>query len=343
MSDLQIALAGIGIVVIGLVYAYNLWQERRLRKTLDGALAGPEADVLLDSVDARVEPVIKRKQSEDDATGLDAESGYGDDLPSVDPVLDHSVAVYCAADAADALHDALCESLAAFGTRVRVVDALKGEQREGIEAPVFLVAVQLVDRAGSLDEDVLDGIQSTISDVCRDHGGTVVIEESVSVAIGRARALEAVIAESDVLIGINILPVATAQFDTERIRSSAMSAGFSLAPDGKWILQDARGAAVATLIPFDASDGRVQSGWAAGVTILVDVPRVLNPCEAIDKVAALAASMAGHLDGTMVDDNRKPLTESGIAAIKNQLAVITERMAENGMAAGSARALRLFE
>ena len=47
MSDLQIALAVLGVVVIGAVYAYNVWQERKLRQRLERAFEGQRDDVLL--------------------------------------------------------------------------------------------------------------------------------------------------------------------------------------------------------------------------------------------------------------------------------------------------------
>ena len=86
MSDLQIALAGIGIVVIGLVYAYNLWQERRLRKTLDRAFAAPDADVLLDPADGRVEPVFNRPGSPGEGSQSDALPDSGEGLPAEESI-----------------------------------------------------------------------------------------------------------------------------------------------------------------------------------------------------------------------------------------------------------------
>ena len=342
MSDLQIALAGIGIVVIGLVYAYNLWQERRLRKTLDRAFAAPDADVLLDPADGRVEPVINRPGSPGEGSQSDALPDSGEGLPA-DPVLDHCMAVYCAVDTAIVLREAVGTALAAFGDRVRVTGVSTPDRVATSDVPAFLVAAQLVDRSGALDEEVLAVVQETVAEVCQVHGGTVSSEEPASVAVARGRALDAVIAESDILIGFNILPTDDAGFDEERVRASAITAGFEAASGGQWRLRGEQSANVATLVPFEASHGSSAPGWDAGVTILVDVPRVADPCEAIDKAAATAAAMAKDLGGMLVDDNRKPLTVAGIEAIRSQLAAISARMAEHGIAPGSPRALRLFE
>jgi len=44
----------------------------------------------------------------------------------------------------------------------------------------------------------------------------------------------------------------------------------------------------------------------------------------------------------VVDDNRRPLSDAGIAKIKQQLADIYARMETQQIKSGSARALRLF-
>lgn len=343
MSDLQIALAVIGAVLVGLVYAYNLWQERRLHKSLDKAFAAPEADVLLDSADGRVEPVINRSQSEGQLVRSDVFSGAGPGSPAADPVLDHCMTIRCAVETAETLRGALCEALAAFGSRVRVLDSAGSDERSGSEAAVFLVAVQLVDRGGALDQDVLDGVQATIDEVCLNHSADVTSAETIPVAVERGKALESVVAESDILIGFNIVPAAAKGFDSGQVQAAALAGGFKVTTDEKWLFQDEQGATVATLVPFDSSDVSGSSGWGAGATILVDVPRVTGPCEAIDIASGIAAAMAKDLDGRLVDDNRRPLTEAGITAIRAQLAAISARMVEHGVAPGSARALRLFE
>ena len=46
--------------------------------------------------------------------------------------------------------------------------------------------------------------------------------------------------------------------------------------------------------------------------------------------------------GMLVDDNLRPLTDDGISKIKQQISLIYGKMDKNGIAAGSARAQRLF-
>ncbi|MEQ1661296.1 MAG: cell division protein ZipA C-terminal FtsZ-binding domain-containing protein [Thiobacillus sp.] len=59
MSDLQIALVLIGIVVVGGVLAFNWWQERRFRKQASAAFDAPVNDVLMQPAVARHEPAAR--------------------------------------------------------------------------------------------------------------------------------------------------------------------------------------------------------------------------------------------------------------------------------------------
>jgi FtsZ-interacting cell division protein ZipA len=56
----------------------------------------------------------------------------------------------------------------------------------------------------------------------------------------------------------------------------------------------------------------------------------------------LAKQMASSLGGQVVDDNRRPLSDAGIARIKQQLADIYAQMEARQIKSGSVRALRLF-
>ena len=52
--------------------------------------------------------------------------------------------------------------------------------------------------------------------------------------------------------------------------------------------------------------------------------------------------LANSLGGTLVDDNRTPVTEAGLEQIRNQLRRIYAAMEARGIRAGSHIALRLF-
>ena len=82
----------------------------------------------------------------------------------------------------------------------------------------------------------------------------------------------------------------------------------------------------------------------SGVTLLLDVPRVADGDAALDDHAARSGARAREgLGGTLVDDNRVPLTDNAVRAIQQQLDVDPRaRWKRAAWPPGSERALRLF-
>jgi FtsZ-interacting cell division protein ZipA len=78
------------------------------------------------------------------------------------------------------------------------------------------------------------------------------------------------------------------------------------------------------------------------VTLQFDVPRVPDGLKVFDGMVAFGRKLANEVGGILVDDNLRPLTDTGIEKIRMQLAQIYERMEARGVPSGSRRALRLF-
>jgi FtsZ-interacting cell division protein ZipA len=59
-------------------------------------------------------------------------------------------------------------------------------------------------------------------------------------------------------------------------------------------------------------------------------------------MVAFGRKLANEVGGILVDDNLRPLTDTGIEKIRTQLMHLYERMEARGVPSGSRRALRLF-
>ena len=57
---------------------------------------------------------------------------------------------------------------------------------------------------------------------------------------------------------------------------------------------------------------------------------------------ALGLRLANNLGGELVDDNRSRLAEPALLKIRDTIAQFQQQMAQQGIAAGSPTALRLF-
>jgi hypothetical protein len=80
LTELQMGLIALGVVGVGAVIGYNLWQERRHRRTAERALGDAQPDVLIDPLhqpSRRVEPTLD----------IDLGSDLPNDLPA-EPVID---------------------------------------------------------------------------------------------------------------------------------------------------------------------------------------------------------------------------------------------------------------
>ena len=79
-----------------------------------------------------------------------------------------------------------------------------------------------------------------------------------------------------------------------------------------------------------------------GVTLLLDVPRVAQGLKIFDQMVDTSKQLSTALGGSLVDDNRAPVTEAGLDQIRDQLRRIYAAMDARGIPAGSSTALRLF-
>jgi FtsZ-interacting cell division protein ZipA len=149
----------------------------------------------------------------------------------------------------------------------------------------------------------------------------------------------------DILVGVNVIALEQDTFLGTKIRAMAEAGGFELANDGTYQYCDDHGNALYSLsnqesAPFNADS--IKSMTTHGLTLLFDVPRIPNGLRAFDHMIAFARHLTESLRGLMVDDNLRPLTEDGVAKIKQQLSLIYGKMDKHGIPAGSARAQRLF-
>jgi FtsZ-interacting cell division protein ZipA len=136
-----------------------------------------------------------------------------------------------------------------------------------------------------------------------------------------------------------------APFAGTKLRGLAEAAGLALREDGMFHAEDDSGATLYTLSNLEAVPfaGEEMKGLATnGITFMLDVPRVVGGPRAFDRMIVLAKQFAGSLGGTLVDDNRAPLSDSALDVIHDKIIEVEQRMASQGLTAGGTQALRLF-
>lgn len=355
MSELQLALVGVGAAAVAGVWAYNKWQERSHRKLAERILqSGAQHDVLLDNAaksdapsdraepGARLEPALAQaaEQSPPEA----ASSPWADEIADVVAHIDFASAV-----AAPTLWAAQAEWsghqvkplywLGLTDTGWRLLSAHDAGQYTKV-----LAALQLADRRGAVTEAGLANFTEGVRHLAAQLAGVAVMPD-VDEMLEGARILDEFCAGVDVQLGLHLVASDDGAFAGARLRELAESAAMRLDDDGRFHLRDAAGETLYTLgnsgIELFVAD-TLPLLTTRGVTLSLDVPNVAQGAQVFDRMVADARRMAQALGGALVDAQRAPLTDEMIAGIRAKIEEIQARMAEQGIAPGSIRAHRLF-
>lgn len=208
----------------------------------------------------------------------------------------------------------------------------------------LLVTMQLADRNGAAHEEELSALCTLLQNVAATHHLHIACDD-VGEAVDRAQALDRFCVDVDVLIGLNVVARGEGAVNLARIVREAESNGMVLGVDGVFQLLDSRGEQLYALCNHDAepfSAEVIEGQISQGVTLQFDVPRVPDGLKVFDGMVGFGRKLASEVGGILVDDNLRPLTDTGIEKIRSQLVHLYERMEARGVPSGSRRALRLF-
>lgn len=356
MSDLQISLLGIGACVVAGVYAFNLWQERQFRRRSEAAFEREHDDVLMPAAPApdaasaaRIEPTLDAAPA---APVFKPPAPRARAAVTVDPVIDYVVEAELAAPAASAgLHDELIGLAMDWHKSVLVAgyDAATGAwlpagMDSGTEHAQLRFALQMSNRSGCIEQEQLSAFRDTVQKWVEGKGGKIKCLE-IDLAHAMAVQLDRFCADVDIAIGVNVITRDGTPFSGTKIRALAEAGGLKLESDGVFYLRGDSGNTLYTLDnhePMPFMPEQIKTLTTGGVTFLLDVPRVPDALRQFEGMLACARSFASTLGGTLVDDNRNALTEEAIDKIRLQLTGILATMEAGQIAAGGARALRLF-
>ena len=203
----------------------------------------------------------------------------------------------------------------------------------------------LADRNGAASHAQLETFVRVMSELAPMLPAALSVPD-VAAETDRAEALDRLCADVDVQIGLTVLKPEPASIAGTRLRGVAEAAGFKLASGGRFEWQqDETGAVLYTLQnvrnePFTIETLRTSS--TNGVVLVLDVPRVSDPLRAFDQMRLAAKRFAHTLDGELVDDNRRPLDDAALTAIRQQVQTAADALKACHIEPGSPRAQALF-
>jgi len=361
MSELQLALIGVGAVVMVSVVAYNKVQERRFfsrQAEREAAVRPPEFPTAETAATAETlppqEPSLDREPLEHHL-GL-PEPELTDDtvpLPIARGILDARID-YIASLSFVASH--LGEEVLRRASET--VKSTKSVEWEGFSEtgrawePIVpaqpyrgvRVGLQLIDRRGVATEgELLDFCQSLQA-----LAVTLVAEiefPSRAEALKLAAELDRQIAELDIQVALNAVKLGGPAVSGAAVQHAAQSIGAVLDAEGRYGLNTEEGAqvfAVSNLEPQPFRADRMATLSTRGLTISMDVPRAPDSAEAFQHFVSFSRDLARSLDADLVDDNRRPISTASLDAIAAEVSRVRRRLSELSMPAGSPLALRVF-
>ena len=208
----------------------------------------------------------------------------------------------------------------------------------------FRIALQLVDRGGAISAAKLADFRDLVQGVAKQIKADSAVPD-INETHRHAVDLDAFCAEVDQMVGVNLLPPGERLLSGVKIAQAAALQGITLESDGAFHLLNAQGHSQFSLINKDTKPFQhhsLESLSTAGVTLLLDVPRVENPVVQFDRMVQVAHEFAKELQVNVVDDHRVVLSDNGFARIRAQIAEVEAKMCENNIVPGSAQARRLF-
>lgn len=362
MSELQIALLSIGVGVVVAVYFYGWWQQRQYRKKFGDVFKAEHEDVLYQersgrsvaSSDVLSEPVVANPDEPGSSLGsstvipgavrdescalLDAESDFVIELQLAEP---ESAAIL----------DGLWQRKFDFGKPLHVCGlTLSSGQWERVIAESqtlytqIRIALQLVDRSGAVTVTRLADFRDLVLHVVKKIKADSTVPD-IHETHQRALKLDALCVDVDQMVGLNLLPTNGRLLSAVKISQAALVLGMTLEADGAFHLLNAQGQSLFSLSSMDSKPFQhhtLEASSTDGITLLLDVPRVVNPVEQFDGMVRVARQLAVALQLNVVDDHRVLLSDAGLSQTRAQITEVENRMLAGGIVPGSAQARRLF-
>ena len=346
LSDLQLALAVIGLLILIAVAVLNIKYAHARRK------ARELSEYSLDDRFAR-EPSFGQGFADADTSGR-TEPNFGEAFTktiaapekfAIDPRIDCVITLRFdeAISGTEILAEInawsdletpstarwMCEGLNA---NIDIAEDWEELHPESTYSDLQL-AIQLASRKGAIG--VLE-----LSDFCSraqalaDTLGSQIDMPSVSTMLDSAKELDVMAAESDIQLSINVVfdePCPWGNFD-----ALMRQRGFKLSRNGRQYEYLSKGALLFNSADLDPNKSVSQ------VTLLLEVPLVAQEERAFERMLAEGVEIAQAAHGRLVDDNGINLSEAAVISIRQHLDVLYANLEKSGIPAGSSTASRLF-
>ena len=343
LSDLQFALAFIGLVILVLVAILNFKYARARRQAKEQAQLSDDrfgrdpsfTTGFADPQIARTEPSFASI-----STAISSSEKF-----TIDPRIDCVITLrfdqpITGSEILEEIHEWIdaqvaassrwvCEGLNADQGTAEDWEALK----PGSSYSELQLAIQLASRRGAIGVLELSDFCSRAQALAETLGSQIDMP-SVNTMLESAKELDVMAADSDIQLSINVLfdePCPWGNFD-----ALMRQCGFKLARNGRQYEFYSNGAPIFNSADLDPNSPVSQ------LTLLLEVPLVAREERAFEKMLGEAVKLAQAAHGRIVDDNGINLSETAVVSIRQHLDFLYVNLEKSGVPAGSSTASRLF-
>lgn len=350
MTELQMGLALVGVVLVAGIFTVSRIQEYRHRKMVksmfpeapvDALMSRSADDVLIDPSVLPMEPELGQFHDPEDVPRCpcDVTTEFAVHITPTH-LMDEN-------ELLEALPGAWLSSAGlewkGFQSNLNQwVELQPGSHRQFQR--VALLA-PLATRQGPMSEAALATLVHKVDELALSLGGSVEAPD-VAAAAMQAQVLENICAQCDLIIGINVIFPPTVSVTEQQVSDFCRAQGLMQSRDGAFAPSSEDHVSLYRIVRQDGrpfQDDRFTDAEAiAGVTFLVDFPRQARWRESLRQIMVQANSMAGAFQGRVVDDAGTEFGDEQRALIESRLEVLARKMEGQGFAPGSPLALRLF-
>jgi hypothetical protein len=196
------------------------------------------------------------------------------------------------------------------------------------------LAIQLASRKGPIGVLELSDFCSR-SQALAEVLGAQIDMPSVSTMIESAKELDAIAAESDIQLSINVAFDGKAKTRAE-LDALMLERNFVLSKNNRSYVFYSNNQILFASNTLDPDQP------VTGISLLLELPLVAQEQMGFERMLAEGVAVAESMQGRIVDDNGVNLTENAVIAIRQHLDGLYSRLELSGIAAGSATAARLF-
>lgn len=224
-------------------------------------------------------------------------------------------------------------------------------ERDGEDAQYsdLALTIQMADSNGPIEESELNAFLQVALKLADALNRRTRLAMTVEQALERGRELQQFAEKYDVIASVNVVAKNGSRFSGREIEGAAQQLGMQLGAMNIFHMKNERSGSCRHLFsmanlyqPGEFDPTTFDTFHTEGLTLFMTIPCVHEPARVFEKMAHTANGLCEMLDGRLIDQDKRPLTEEGLSVIRRQIRQLATDMSAEGVVPGSETALRFF-